>query len=268
MHARRTLLAAAVLALPLLSVEGQQRRRPVQTLAGAPPISATELLDARRQLDLTPRQVARLDSIERSQVTQRRSFMQQMQKQRDSVCANRDPCRLSDEEREAFRNRQGRNGVDSFRRSDSLGRSLAFSLLDSTQRGRVQGWRQGERRAMMARGRMAPEVGPRGMGRGWREQGARRPRGPQSQGFGPRGSRRDDFGPRMRRPGMPRDDMEPGPRGMRRDNLGGPGGGMRFGPPDMPAMPRRPMRPRGPEGDRPEAPQSPVRPDSVPDSTR
>ncbi|MBC7894476.1 MAG: hypothetical protein H7066_03630, partial [Cytophagaceae bacterium] len=143
MHARRTLLAAAVLGLPLLSIEAQGRRRPVQGSGGAPPISATELLDARRELDLTPRQVARLDSIERSEVSQRRSFMQQMQKQRDSVCASRNPCRLSDEERQSFRNRMGGNGMDAFRRSDSLSRSFAFSVLDSTQRGRVQGWRQG-----------------------------------------------------------------------------------------------------------------------------
>lgn len=256
MHASRTLLAAAVLALPLLSAGAQGRRRPAPAPGSAPPISATELLDARRQLDLTPRQVARLDSIERAQVTQRRSFMEQMQKQRDSVCANRNPCRLSDVERESLRSRTGRNGTDSFRRSDSLGRTLAFSLLDSTQRGRVQGLRQGQRRSVMTRGRMGAEMGPRGMGRGWRDQGMRRPRGPQSPGFGPRGSRRPmdrDFGPRMRRPGMPRDDMGPGFRGMRRDDRG-----------DM----RRPMRPRSPEGDRPEAPQPPVSPDTLPGSTR
>jgi hypothetical protein len=253
MHARRTVLAAVVLALPLMSVEAQGRRRPVPAPGGAPPISATELLNARRQLDLTPRQVARLDSIERAQVAQRRSFMDQMQKQRDSVCANRNPCRLSDAERESFRNRMGRNGVDSFRRSDSLGRTLALSVLDSTQRGRVQGWRQGQRRALMTRGRVGPEVGPRGAGRGWREQGMRRQRGPQAQGFGPRGSRRDDFVPRMRRPGVQRNEMGPGFRGLRRDDQG-----------EM----RRPIRPRGPAGDRPEAPQPPVSPGSLPDSTR
>lgn len=222
MHARRTLLAATVLALPLLSAGAQGRRRPTPAPGGAPPISATELLDARRELDLSPRQVARLDSIERSQVAQRRTLMQQMQKQRDSVCANRNPCRLSAEERESFR---GRLGTESFRRSDSLGRSLAFSVLDSTQRGRVQGWRQGQRRAMMARGQMGRDIGPRGMGRGFRDQGARRPRGPQFQGMGPRGTRREmdrDFGPRFRRPRMAPDDMGPGfrGRGMRQDDQG------------------------------------------------
>jgi hypothetical protein len=221
MHARRTLLAATVLALPLLSAGAQGRRRPTPAPGGAPPISATELLDARRELDLSPRQVARLDSIERSQFAQRRTLMQQMQRQRDSVCANRTPCRLSDEERESFR---GRLGSESFRRSDSLGRSLAFSVLDSTQRGRVQGWRQGQRRAMMSQGRMGRDMGPRGMGRGFREQGARRPRGPQFQGMGPRGYREMDrgFGPRMRRPRMAPDDMGPGfrGRGMRRGEQG------------------------------------------------
>jgi hypothetical protein len=242
MHAGRTLLAATVLALPLLSAGAQGRRRPAPAASDTPPISATELLDARRQLDLTPRQVARLDSIERSQLAQRRSFMQQMQKQRDSVCANRTPCRLSDEERLAFRNRMGGSEANAFRRSDSLGRSLAYSLLDSTQRGRVQGWRQGERRAMMTRGRMGPGMGPggRGMGRGWREEGGRRPRGPQWQGFAPRGPRRGmdrDFGPRMRRPGMQRDDMGPGFRGMRRDDQGRPDGGQPGRPPRPDALP-------------------------------
>ena len=230
MHARRTLLAATALALPLFSLDAQARRRPAQAPGGAPPVSATELLDRRRELDLSPRQVVRLDSIERSQVAERRTFMQQMQKQRDSVCANRNPCRLSAEERESFR---GRLGSESFRRSDSLGRSLAFSVLDSTQRGRVQGWRQGQRRAMMTRGRMGRDIGPRGMGRGFRDEGARRPRGPQFQGMGPRGMRREgprgnrremdrDFGPRFRRPQMPRDDLGPGfrGRGMRRDDQG------------------------------------------------
>jgi hypothetical protein len=167
-------------------------------------VSATELLDRRRQLELTPRQVARLDSLERAQFAERRSFMQQMQQQRDSACANRNPCRLSAEERQAMRSRFRGTGADAFRRSDSLSRSLAYSVLDSTQRGRVQGWRQNQRRAMMTRGRMGmgPQVGPRGgMGRGWRQEG-RRPRGPQFEG--PRGFNRGrdrDVGPRMRRPG-------------------------------------------------------------------
>ncbi|MCC6319045.1 MAG: hypothetical protein IT361_15300 [Gemmatimonadaceae bacterium] len=174
MHVSRTLLVASVLALPLLPAEGQARRRAGRDGGTLPPISASALLDARRELELTPRQVARLDSIERSQVAQRRSFMEQMTRQRDSVCANRNPCRLSGTERDSLRARMARTRGGNLRQSDSAGRSLALAVLDSTQRGKVQGWRIGERRNAMVRNPMQGPRGARGSGRAWHDGDRRR----------------------------------------------------------------------------------------------
>lgn len=212
----RTLLAVSTLLLPLASAGAQGRpRQGQQPPDGPPPASVTELLDARRALDLTPRQVARLDSIERAQFTQRRALMQQMRTQRDSACANRRPCDLAPEERQKLRDSfaKGGQGPQALWRSDSAGRALAMSLLDSTQRGRVQGWRQ-------ARGMMARRAFSQGRGQGGRGFG--RQFGP---GMGRRGQMGQGFGPRMRQ-GQWRDDMGP-PGGIDRGGRFGPGVGPR-----------------------------------------
>ena len=51
------------------------------------PGAISRLLDARRQLDLTPRQVAQLDSIERIQFAERKAFAERMRPARDSMQA-------------------------------------------------------------------------------------------------------------------------------------------------------------------------------------
>jgi hypothetical protein len=165
--------------------------------------SASELLDRRRALDLSPRQVARLDSIERVQFSQRRAMGEQMRKQRDSVCADRNPCVLTPEERDRFRAQQEqlRPQREQMMRGDSLSRAQAYAVLDSTQRSRLQTMR--EQRVMrqraafqqdrMQRGRV-PRAGFRRDGmRGFER--SRVERGPRFREFQP--GRR----PELRRPG-------------------------------------------------------------------
>ena len=245
MSSIRTVLTVSALTLPLMNAGAQARPR-VSAPAAGPQASATELLNRRRELDLTPRQVARLDSIERAQWSQRRALMQQVRKQRDSICADRRPCTLSTEEREKVRalmeqNRPRREGL---LRGDSAARALAMGLLDSTQRGRVQGWRMERRRAgleRMQRGFGAPGYRQFGANPGLRRGPGDRPLRPRldrddafGPGFGPRGrvgpryferrrgmidDRRDFPGVRMRRvpPRPPRGDAEDGVPGMEPD---------------------------------------------------
>ncbi|MGQ0650376.1 MAG: hypothetical protein ACT4P7_22780 [Gemmatimonadaceae bacterium] len=236
----RRILTFFALALPFSGAEAQARRQPVSPSDGPPSLSPTELLNRRRDLDLTPRQVARLDSIERAQFTQRRSAMLLLQRQRDSLCANRRPCVLSQEERESLRAQieRDRPRREAIWRNDSAGRAVAMSLLDSTQRGRVQGFRQQQRRAGMAR--MGRDFRPR-MGREF--QGGRRfadPRGSmRRREFAPRFDRRGLMGPGFDRGGPPFGPREFRRRGMREERM--------FNRDAVPR--RRPMAPPGRRGD-------------------
>ena len=180
MNASRLLVFGGLAAIfPLAAADAQPRRgqmRPRVVVPREP--SASELLDRRRELDLNPRQVARLDSIERAEFSERRAIRQRMTQQVDSVCANRRPCVLTPEERGRFRSRMEelRPQREQMLRGDSVARSQAYALLDSTQRGRLQTMR--EQRVMRARGmhergmRMRDRMdGPRGL----RDRGFRRP---------------------------------------------------------------------------------------------
>jgi hypothetical protein len=214
MLTRRPLVALATLFLIPAALAAQTRRpRPVEPPAGRPPelgASPTELLDRRRELDLTPRQVARLDSLERTWVTRRRSEMNQARALRDSACGPSGRC--SDSARRSLRDRmtqlRGR-GIDT-----TLGRQ-ALAVLDSTQRGRVQGMRMGRARQEMAMRRQGMrgrgEFGPRrGPGRGRMDAGPGRGRGPAEDRWMPRGGGRMD--PQFRRgdePDRPRRPMPP-----------------------------------------------------------
>lgn len=218
---RTTLITTLLAALPLVA-GAQQRARP-QRPAQPPPQAgrafrdpaATQLLNRRRELDLTPRQVARLDSIERVQFARQRSMATDLRRLRDSACGSGRRCTV--EERQALRDRvlQLRE-----RGIDTTLRRLAMSILDSTQRGRVQGWQMQGRRAMaqrMRRGFQQGRMGTRGqMGPRFRDQvgpggrvvprGGAGPRG----GFGPgRGNGRGFDGPRLR------ERMGPGIEGRR-----------------------------------------------------
>ena len=179
MNTRHTALAA-LLALPLSLAAQPRAPRAPRPLADGPPmgVSPTALLNRRRELDLTPRQVARLDSLERTHVARRRGIADQMRQLRDSACPPQQRCNLGESDRRALRDRMSQlqqRGVDT-----TMSRQ-ALSVLDSTQRGRVQGMRMGRagRRLAMQRG----ANGPRGFGPG----GGRmdRPRTQQFRGYGP-----------------------------------------------------------------------------------
>ncbi len=232
---RTTLITTLLVALPLVAGAQQPRARApraAQPQAGRAfrDPSATELLNRRRELDLTPRQVARLDSIERAQYARGRSLAQDLQRLRDSACGDR---QCTPEQRQSLRDR-----LLSLReqRMDTSARRLAISVLDSTQRGRVQGWQMSRRRAAMSQ-RMQ-----RGMGR---------------QGFaGPRGGQRfrGEFGPRG---GFaPRQGFGPGPGRFREPGVDAPRLRERVGPGMGGRRPMGPMRQRRP-GDELGAPPAP-----------
>ncbi len=184
MMTRRPAVAlATLLALPLALTAQARPRRPEPAATPTPRlqgmISPTELLDRRRELDLTPRQVARLDSLERRMIAQRRTLADQARALRDSTCGRDGRCNLSDSARRNFRDRlvqlRGRQ-VDT-----TLGRQ-AMAILDSTQRGRVQGMRMGRigQRMAMQRGgmRRGGFAGPQRPGRDRMDVGPRGRRGP------------------------------------------------------------------------------------------
>jgi hypothetical protein len=214
LNRRPTVALAALLALPLVLTAQQPRpRRPAAppTPSGAPRIqglaSPTELLNRRRELDLSPRQVARLDSLERTMVTRRRALADQARALRDSACDRGDRCDLSDSARRTLRDRMGQ--LRSRQVDTTLGRQ-AMAVLDSTQRGRVQGMRLGRMQRGMAMRRQAPGRrgggfdDPRGFrGRGGMDVGPRPPRrGGAADRWAPRrgGPAWDDRDDRPRRP--------------------------------------------------------------------
>jgi hypothetical protein len=223
------------------------------------------LIDMRRQLNLSSRQVAALDSIERTLLQRNRTVMDQMNQRRDSVM--RPGRAMTPEERQAMRDAM-RARMDSMRplreqmvRNDSIARSGAMAVLTDSQRIRVREM-MAERRGFAA-GRAMGRRGPDGPGRFRQMQprmrGRMMPQGPQRPGFGARqfrggmGPQRfndrlgppafqrgpDDMAPRMRQRMMPDPSGEfgpgPGRMGMRlRRPFEGP---MRD---SMNAAPRRP----------------------------
>lgn len=156
------------------------------------PGNVTAMLNARRQLDLTPRQVAQLDSIERGLHAERqrvaaanRPAMDSM-RQRVRSAAPRDERQREEMRAQAEQRRVAmRPEMDRLRTRDSAATAAADRLLNDTQRTK---WRemQAERRGF-----------ERGMreGRG-RQEGMRRRQGrPGMEG------RPDSRGPQqMRRP--------------------------------------------------------------------
>lgn len=215
MNTSRLLVLGSLAAiLPMGGADAQARHDslPRRIIAPRTP-SATELLERRRDLDLTPRQVARLDSIEREQFTARRAARERMLQVQDSICGDRRPCVLSPDEAQRFRaqREQMRPQREQMMRADSASRSRAYAVLDSTQRTRLQSVREQRvtrQRGSAMRNRMAPR-GPRAQGlrgngmRGFdrgrlggfdrgRMQGERRMRLP------------DGPGARMREPGVRR----------------------------------------------------------------
>lgn len=164
----------------------------------------TAILNARRALDLTPRQVAQLDSIERGLHAERQRVTAAMRPAMDSLRQRvrtqgvpRDPAQRQQWQQQAEQRRAAmRPQMEQLRQRDSAATAAAERLLNDTQRGK---WRemQAERRGF-ARGMRAgrgPGRGPALQGR----PGQGRPgmlRGPQ----GPRAPMNPPMNPQMRRP--------------------------------------------------------------------
>jgi len=163
------------------------------------------IIDMRRELNLTSRQLVRLDSIERSLYDRNQALRERLRSRLDSTQPRGRP--TTEEEIARFR-AQG-DSMRALRRviagNDSVARAAAMAVLTDSQRIHVRE-RAAERRGFMAGQRS----------RGGRGMGAGRP--PQGDDTMPRG-RRGDMG------------MGGGGMGMGQGRMGPPGPGMRRGEP-------------------------------------
>lgn len=254
-----TLLGLAMLAAPV-AVQAQRGVGPRQGGAVGNPVAP--LINMRRDLNLTSRQLTQLDSIERSLLQRNRTLRESLRAGMDSVRPR--GRQLTDEQRTALRAR-----ADSLRgirqqivRNDSTARAAAMRVLSDSQRTQVR-IRQAEQRGF-AMGRAAAARGERGVRQGFRGQGG--PRG-RMQPMAPRGRMgAGAMRPRVGPPGVgmgmgqrfqgrrpPLGDDQPGPAGGGFRRMGPPDG---FGPGDGMGMG---LRRRGMMGDSTTAPQPPVR---------
>lgn len=202
------------------------------------------LIDMRRELDLTARQLTQLDEIERSLLERNRVIREQLRTRLDSMR----PRTRESGEAEIQRLRAEGDSLRALRqvivRNDSVARVAAMAVLNDSQRVQVRE-RLAERRGFQAgrmstmrggqrglRGRQGmPGGGPglrRGdggrmgmMGPGMRQRGGMR--GPDSlapRGFGRRPGMPDDAAAMRRFRGMPADSLGPdGQFGPRRRQL-------------------------------------------------
>ena len=230
-HRRLTLVVgAALLVAPVLAAaqpgRGAPDGPPRGAAGGAPgggvrgrgpgPGAVTHLLNARRDLELTPRQVAQLDSIERLQFAERKAFADRVRPMRDSLVQRgrmgpRTPG-LRDSLQAEARKRMEANRplMEQQRKRDSSLNLAAERVLNDTQRQKVREM-QAERRGY-ERGMREGRGGPGGEG-----------------GRGARGGQRPEFGRGQAGPGAMR-----GPQGGVRGPQG-PGG--QAGPGRMPPRP-------------------------------
>jgi hypothetical protein len=170
---RRLTLAFGALALPAL-ISAQTPAGPRAAVRGAGQADVTRILNARRALDLTPRQVAQLDSIERAQFAARRADQERMRQFRDTLRGDvrrragagvpRDSIRAQAQARmQALRPQ-----LEQARRRDSAARAAAERVLTDAQRQRVRemqaearGYQRGMREGRGVRG-VQPRQGVRG----------------------------------------------------------------------------------------------------------
>ncbi len=135
-------------------------RRPMPGIAERG-LGVTEILNARRALDLTPRQVAQLDSIERVLWAERQRIQAQVRPMGDSLRARmwRDGVPRDSASRAALRRemetRQAalRPQMEALRQRDSTARAAADRILNDTQRTKLremQAERRGFERGMRA----------------------------------------------------------------------------------------------------------------------
>lgn len=219
---------AAVFAIAITMPGALQAQRGQGAGAGANPVAP--LIDMRRELNLSARQLVQLDSIERGLIERNRVLRERLRSRLDSM---RPRGRQSSEE-EIQRYRAEADSMRAVRqvmvRNDSVARASAMSVLTDSQRVRVSE-RMAERRGFAA-GRMSSMRGQRGLrgrqggdGQGRGGFGPRLRQGPgERMGIRPRGGRGpDQMVPRRfedRRPGLP-DDSLPQLRRFRRPPVDG-----------------------------------------------
>ena len=221
MHTRTR---AAVFAIAITMPGALQAQRGQGAGTGSNPVAP--LIDMRRELNLSARQLVQLDSIERGLIERNRVLRERLRSRLDSI---RPRGRQSSEE-EIQRYRAEADSMRAVRqvmvRNDSVARASAMSVLTDSQRVRVRE-RMAERRGFAA-GRMSSMRGQRGLrgrqgGEGFGPRMRQAPGG--RMGIRPRGGRGpDQMVPRRfedRRPGMP-DDSLPQLRRFRRPPVGGP----------------------------------------------
>jgi len=237
-----TLLGLILLAAPV-AVHAQRGAGPRMGGGAGNPVAP--LINMRRQLNLSARQLTQLDSIERSLLQRNRAVQERMRAGMDSIRPR--GRQLTDEQRTQLRAR-----ADSMRtlrqqvmRNDSTARAAAMRVLTDSQRVQVRvrqaeqrGFVRGRATARAGRGmrpgrgaqqgirqRLAPggrfgaqgRMGPPAAGQGFR-RGLQGRRPPQGNGqFGPMG-------------GQPRLRGQAGPMGGQPGPMGG--GLRRMGPPD------------------------------------
>ena len=210
-YTKRTAIFAVAMMLPV----AMQAQRPMSRDRWTGVNSIAPLIDMRRELNLTSRQLVQLDSIERVLLARNQGLRNQLRVRLDSV---RPRGGTRSEEEIAAMRAQG----DSLRalqrvivRNDSTARVAAMAVLSDSQRVFVReraaerrGFESG-RRARMREGRMREgRQGPPGFSEGTQPG----PRGRMGMGGAPEFS----------------DGMQPGMRG-RMGGMGGVGGpGMRF----------------------------------------
>lgn len=195
---RRPVILALAMTMPV-AIHAQRGMGPREGRIGPNPVAP--LIDMRRELNLSARQLVQLDSIERVLAQRNDAIRTRLRTRLDSLPRQRRE--ITEDERQSMRAagdsmRVLRSGIV---RNDSIARAAAMSVLTDSQRVRVRE-RLAERRGFAA-GRMSAQ---RGGQRGFR-------RGPGQ-----------DFGGRMRQ-GRGRMGMDG--RGMRPGGRGGPDG---FGP--------------------------------------
>lgn len=160
------------------------------------------LIDMRRQLDLSTRQLVQLDSIERALLESNRAVQERLRARMDSARPERPGRTLTEDERAQMRaNMQAR--MDSLRplreqlvRNDSTARARAMAVLTDSQRVRVREWQaeqRGFQRGMSARrGPGVPQQGFRGAPPGQRNR--MMPAAPRGRGMQPMPRRRPPAG--------------------------------------------------------------------------
>lgn len=141
-------LALATLALPVIAgAQGGPPPRPEPMRE--PRTGVSRIIDARRELDLTARQLVQLDSIERQQVAERRQLQQRMEARRDSMMGQRETLRGADRDslRAIARRRleEMRPQMEQARRRDSVSMAAAERILTEPQRQRLREMRAEER---------------------------------------------------------------------------------------------------------------------------